>query len=237
MISSRTQCGSPVRRRQSTSAIAAIIVCIVSGSRLRAVAVLFAVLAGSQLGHAIVYYARFGLDAGTRESTGVHSYLPALAGGLSAAFGVLLMTSLLAVAAARALGPVPAGCRRRTTLRFFDLLPPLFAAQLLVFIGQETIEGLAGGGGHLPSVVELLFWGALGQLPASAIAAATVAWLLTRLEAAWTAFLTGASRLLNEPLTPAPERAALPEPAAALRLASAFPSAFRKRGPPLCSNP
>jgi hypothetical protein len=209
----------------------------VSGFRLRAVAVLFGVLAGSQLGHAIVYYARFGLDAGTRQSTGVHSYLPALAGGLSAALGVLLMTSLLAVAAARALGPVPAGCQRRPTVRFFDLLSALFVAQLVMFSGQETIESLAAGGGHLPSVGELVFWGALGQLPASAIAAAVVAWLLTRLEAAWTAVVDGVSLLFSEPPAPALELAALPEPAAAVRLASAFPSAFRKRGPPVCSNP
>ena len=208
-----------------------------SGFRLRSVAVLLAVLAGSQLGHAIVYYARFGLDAGALQSTGVHSYFPALAGGLSAALGVLLMSSLLAVAAARAMEPVPPGCRRRTTLRFFDLLPALFAAQLLVFACQETIEGLAGGGGHLPSMVELLFWGALGQLPASALAAATVAWLLTRLERAWTAVLEGAWRLFKEPPSPALQRAATPEPAAAIWLASAFPAAFRKRGPPLCSNP
>ncbi len=237
MTSSQTRFGSSARCRQSTSSVAAIILCIVSGFRLRAAAVLLAVLAGSQLGHAIVYYARFGLDAGARQSTGVHSYFPALAGGLSAALGVLLMASLLVVAAARAMEPVPAGCRRRTTLRFFDLLPALFAAQLLVFAGQETIESLAAGGGHLPSMVELLFWGALGQLPAAAIAAAIVAWLLTGLEAAWTALLEGVWRLLNEPPPPALQRAALPEPAAALRLASAFPSAFRKRGPPLCSNP
>lgn len=206
------------------------------GSRLRVIVALFAILAGSQLGHAIVYYTRFGLGAGNRQSAGVHSYFPALAGGLSAALGILLMTGLLVIAAARSLGPVPVGCRRRATLRFFDLLSALFVVQLLVFAGQETIEGLAAGGRHLPSVIELLFWGSLGQLPAAAITAAVITWLFTRLEEAWTILLDGAARMLHEHSTPALERASRPDPTAALRLASAFPSAFCNRGPPLCSN-
>jgi hypothetical protein len=213
-----------------------MIVGVMRGSRLRAVAVLLAILAGSQLGHAIVYLARYGLDAGRLQSTGVHSYLPALAGVLSGVLGVLLMTSLLVVAAARALEPAHAGWRRRATLRFFDLLPALFAAQLLVFVVQETIEGLAAGGGHLPSVVEVLFWGTLGQLPAAAVAAAAVAWLLARLEAAWTVLVGGVARLIHEP-APALQRAIRPEPAPARRLASTFPSAFRKRGPPALLDP
>lgn len=207
---------------------------IMGRSRLRVIAVTVAILAGSQLGHAIAYYMRFGLDAGSRQSQGVHSYLPTLAGGLSAALGVLLMTGLLVIAAARSLGPLHIGYRRRATLRFSDLLPALFAVQFVVFAGQETIESVAAGGGHLPSAVELLFWGTVGQLPAAAIAAALVTWLLTRLEAAWTILLDGAKRLFQEPPAPALVGPARPEPAPVLRLASAFPSAFRKRGPPLC---
>jgi hypothetical protein len=208
---------------------------VVWGSRRRLIAVPAAVLAGSQLGHAFAYYARFGLEATSRQSEGVHAYLPTLAGVVSAGIGGLLMTSLLVIAAARCLGPQRAGWRRRATLRFSDLLPALFVAQLLVFSGQETVESLAAGGGHLPSVLELLFWGALGQLPAAAIAAGVLAWLLSRLEAAWTVLLDGAARLLQDPFTPAIAGPPRPAPAANLRLASAFPSAFRKRGPPLCS--
>jgi hypothetical protein len=210
---------------------------IVWGSKLRFVAVPVAILAGSQLGHAIAYYARFGLEAGGRQSqAGVHSYLPTLVGVLSGALGVLLMTGLLLVAAARSLGPQQVGHRRRATLRFSDLLPALFAAQLVVFAGQETIESIAAGGGHLPSAIELLFWGTLGQLPAAAIAAGVLAWLLTRVEAAWTVLLQGAAAALGGPATPTIVALLGPAPAAALRLASACPSAFRKRGPPLCSN-
>jgi hypothetical protein len=206
------------------------------GSRLRCVAVLLAVLAGSQLGHAIAYYARFGLDAGSLQSRGAHWYLPALAGVLSALLGVLVMTSLVVVAMGRSLGPVPAGYRRRATLRFFDLLPVLFTIQLLLFAGQEMAEGLAAGGGHLPSAGDLLFWGALGQLPAATIAAAVLSWLLTRLEAAWSILLEGVTRLLPEPWVPVVERAGTPVAGPALRLAVVFPAAFRKRGPPASSD-
>jgi hypothetical protein len=214
-----------------------MIVGIVWGSRLRFVAVPAAILAGSQVGHALAYYVRFGVEAGSRQSQGIHSYLPTFAGVVSAGLGVLLMAGLLVIAAARSLGPHQAGCRRRATLRFSDLLPALFAAQLLVFAGQETIESMAAGGGHLPSAVELLFWGTLGQLPAAAIAAGVLTWLLTRLEAAWTVLLSGAAFLLGDPSTPTIVGSLRPAANAARRLASAFPSAFRKRGPPLCSNP
>ena len=207
-----------------------------SGSRLRVIAVPVAIVAGSQLGHALAYYARFGMDAGSRQSHGIHSYLPTLAGVVSASIGVLLMTSLLVLAAARSLGPRQAGYRRRATMRFSDLLPAMFVAQLAVFGCQETIESLVAGA-HLPSALELLLWGTLGQLPAAAVASGLVAWLLSRLEAAWTTLLDGVARLFCEPPPPANVGSAPPGPAASLLLASAFPSAFRKRGPPLCSIP
>src|SRR5262249_5078071 len=124
--------------------------------------------------------------------------------------------------------------RLRATARFFDLLPALFAAQLLVFMGQESIESLAAGG-HLPSLVELLVWGAFGQLPAAALATAALTWLLARLETAHAALLDRAARLLGDPAPLTPGRPARPE-RPALPLASTFPAAFLKRGPPLCSN-
>jgi len=210
---------------------------IMGGLRLRAIVPLLALLAGSQLGHAMAYYARFGLDAGRLQSAGAHWYLPALAGGLSAALGVVVMTSLAAVAVARSLGPVPTGYRRRATVRFFDLLPVFFTVQLVLFAGQETAEGLAAGWGHLPSVGELLIWGALGQLPAAAAAAAVACWLLTRLEAAWTILLERAVRSLPEPLAPVVERVVRLDVGPALRLKTAFPAAFRKRGPPNLPGP
>jgi hypothetical protein len=116
-------------------------------------------------------------------------------------------------------------------VRCFDLLPSLFAAQLLVFFCQETIESWAAGG-HIPSMIELLLWGTLGQLPAAVVAAAAVSWLLTRLEDAWTVLVEGAIILPRQPSTPALDEASRPEPSPARRLGCTFPSAFQKRGPP-----
>ena len=202
------------------------------GSRLRRAAILIALLAGSQLGHAIVYAARFGVDAGSRQASGVHGYFPPLTAAISAVLGAFLMSALLAMAAARSLRPAAAVCRVRATTRFFDILPLLFAAQVGLFIGQETIEGLVAYGGHVASPLELLYWGTLGQLPAATIAAAILTWFLARLEGAWSVLMDGAIRVFHRTLTPVRERAARPKADGAVRLASAYPSAFRKRGPP-----
>jgi hypothetical protein len=210
--------------------------CNVWGVRLRRIAVLFAVFASSQLGHALTYFARFGAHAPTYQSSGVHGYYPTLATGLGAVMGVVLLVSLAIVAAARCTLLAPAGYRPRATVRFIDVLAAAFAVQLMVFVGQETIEALAAGHA-VPSVGELLLWGALGQLPAAAIAAAVIAWLLARLEAAWTAMVEGAPRVLVQSAPPLPECATRSRVDARLQLGSAFPSAFRKRGPPLPVQP
>jgi len=191
-----------------------------------------AAVAASQLGHALVYYARFGSSASGAQSAGVHAYFPTLAALLSAGLGAVLMAGLVLAGATRSLGLGPAARRARPTAAFFDLLPALFAVQLVVFMSQEAIEAMAAGG-PVPSVVELLFWGALGQLPTAVIAAAVLRWLLARLESVWATFLDGAARLVDEHLTPALERATLAGgPAPVRRLASACPSALLKRGPP-----
>lgn len=203
---------------------------VVWGSRLRWLAVAAAVAGGSQLGHALVYLARFGLGAGAHQSAGAHGYYPMLTAGISAAVGGLLTIALVLVAAARTL-PGPGAGRTRATARFTDLVPLLFVAQLVVFMGQETLEALAAGG-TVPSAIELLLWGTLGQLPAAATAAAVACWLLARVEAARTALAVALAELIDRPAPPALVLAAHAEPAPRLALASAFPAAFRKRGPP-----
>jgi hypothetical protein len=165
----------------------------------------------------------------------VHAYFPTLTAVLGAGAGGVLIACLVVVAAARMLPRRPVIYRPVATIRFVDLLPALFAAQLVVFMAQETIEAVAAGS-HIPSVVDLLFWGTLGQLPAAAIAAGIIRWLLARLEAAWAVYLHGLVHLVPEPPVPVPACAGRPEPASTLRLVSTFPAAFRKRGPPLCSN-
>jgi hypothetical protein len=199
---------------------------------LRRTSALLAIVAGSQLGHTLVYSAKYGAAVARYQSSGVHAYLPTLTASIGAALGVVLMTGLLIVAAARWMVPAPAGLRRRSTMRFLDVLAMAFIAQLIIFISQETIEALAAGQAA-PSLTDLLLWGAFGQLPAAVVAAAVITWLLTRLEAAWSALAEAVPRLLTEPFTPdgAPETRLAGDGRA--RLGSAFPAAFRKRGPPL----
>jgi hypothetical protein len=188
-------------------------------------------IAASQLGHAIVYTLRFGAGAPAAQSTGAHGYFPALSLLLTAAVGGGLVAALALLAAARAFAVVPPGWRRRSAVRVFDVLPTLFLVQLLVFATQESLETVASGGAF-PSLVELLFWGAIGQLPAALLGALVISWLSSRLEEAWTLLVTAAAHYAGA-LTPlAPGRAPRPRPAAGLALASVSPAALRKRGPP-----
>jgi hypothetical protein len=202
------------------------------GTWLRRALVLFAIVAGSQLGHWLVYTARYGSDAGWIQSTGVHGYFPALTAGLGAVLGGVLMAGLLLAAAARWMVPVPTGFRRRGTVRFLDVVAAAFVVQLVLFVGQENIEALAAGHAASP-LSEQLLWGAFGQLPAAAVAAAAITWLLTRLEAAWTAVARGVPRLLPEPSPPVDVRPVRSGAGGRRHLDSAAPSAFRKRGPPI----
>jgi hypothetical protein len=204
---------------------------MMGGRTLRWLAVVLSVLAGSQLGHGLVYSARYGLDAGRYESVGVHAYFPMLATPLGAVVGVGLMVGLLLVAAARSLWLTQPGSRMRGTVRFVDVLAVAFVAQLAVFICQETIEALAAGR-PVPTVGDQILWGALGQLPAAVVAAAAIVWLLTRVEEACTALVEAAPRLAFKPRDAALASGGRPESDGRLRLGSVFASAFRKRGPP-----
>ena len=198
---------------------------------MRRLAIATTIVAGSQLGHALAYLVRFGSAAGERQAAGVHAYFPGLIGAVSAGIGGALMACLVLVAAARLLRGARPGHRSRRAVGFLDLLPALFVCQLLVFMGQETIESFAGGG-PVPSVVEQLLWGSLGQLPAACAAAAVLSWLSARTEAAWDVLLAAVARLAPEPFLAIPMRGQRLDAAPVRALTSAFPSAFRKRGPP-----
>ena len=189
-------------------------------------------IAGSQLGHAVVYWLRFGATAADRQAAGAHAYFPALSGVLSLAVGGGLMSALLLVAAAWVISGTPSGHRRRPTVRAFDVLPGLFLAQMVVFVGQEVAETLLAHE-SVPSVLELLLYGTAGQLPAAALGAVVIRWLSARLESAWTVLVAGVAGTVPQPLTPAVRPRRRPAPARSLALASTFPGAFRKRGPPV----
>lgn len=204
----------------------------VERSRLRSIALPIVGVAGSQLGHAVAFFLKYGSTAAGTQTSGVHAYFPTLTAVLSALVGGGLMAALILLATVRLVDSAPIGYRRRRATRVFDILPTLFVAQLAVFVGQEMIETLAAGG-PIPSVIELLFWGAVGQLPAALLAACVVSWFSARIEAAWTCLVAAAARILPEPAMPAREPAQRPEPVLSLTLAATFPPAFQKRGPPV----
>lgn len=199
---------------------------------LRRIALPIVAVAGSQLGHAVAFFLKYGFAAAGRQTSGVHGYFPTLSAALSALVGGGLMAALILLATVRLVDSAPIGYRRRRATRVFDILPTLFVAQLATFVCQEMIETLAAGG-PIPSVIELLFWGAIGQLPAALLAAFVVSWLSARIEAAWTCLVAAAARIIPEPATPARELAQRPEPVLSLTLAATFPPAFQKRGPPV----
>lgn len=203
----------------------------VGASKLRRLTLCVTVIAGSQLGHAASYFVRFGASAASQESAGMHTYYPALSGTLSAIVGGALMACMLVLAAAQVMRGASQGRRARRSVKIGDVLPALFTAQLLLFVGQETVECLVGGRA-IPSPIEEILWGVFGQLPAALLASIVVSWLSARMHEAWAVLVSCSARLVQHGLALLPPRRPRPAPHAAPALASTFPRAFRKRGPP-----
>jgi hypothetical protein len=160
----------------------------------------------------------------------VHFYYPAISATTSALTGGILMTCLALLAAAQVLRGAAPGRRLRRTTTIGSVLPMLFTAQLVLFIGQETVESLIAG--CVPSPVEMLLWGIVGQLPAAIVAAALVSWLSARMEAAWDVIVSASAELVADHLTGVRETCPAPASPVSPALTSTFPGAFRKRGPP-----
>jgi hypothetical protein len=200
----------------------------------RGLAVIGLALAGTEAGHLLAYQLRYGARAFAIQSTGVHAYLPAL---LKTAFGAvaLCLISGLLIAGAAHLLARGQGRRHAGGGTFIGLLATLFTLQLVLYIGQEVAEAIAGG--VTPgSAANLLLWGMVGQLPVAVAVAAALRWLWTRVETA-ASELASVARVLLPASAPAPlaavvvrdhERALLPAPAARLT--------FVKRGPPTSSS-
>jgi hypothetical protein len=146
------------------------------GRRLPWKAIPAAALAGSQLGHLLVYTLRLGPEGLAASGSGAHGYLPSLATALAGLTGASFLAALAVLAASRILAA--RGGRGVVFERpsVFDLLAVLFAAQLCLFAVQETAEALLTGR-VVRSVADLLLWGTLGQLPIAALAALALSWL------------------------------------------------------------
>ncbi|TMC13318.1 MAG: hypothetical protein E6J41_00790 [Chloroflexi bacterium] len=179
------------------------------GDRARRAALPVTAVAAAEVGHWLVYRARFGAGPVPGSVQTAHGYLPAL----------------LTVVSAEGRRSV-----RRPAL--IDLWACLFVLQLVIFGIQESMEATAAGGATL-SPAELLLWGVLGQLPASLLAALLSRWAATRFEIALDRLRAGPSEPAAVRLAAAapPLRRAVHRPLPA----EAAGAGLRERGPPRLS--
>ncbi len=198
-------------------------------SRRTALAVLGVGILGSQAGHLLAFQVRFGSAAQHLQSTGAHAYFPLLAKTAFGAIAIVFLSGIFVIGLARAL---QGSSRRRTRdgPAYIELLATLFTIQLACFISQEVAESLAAGT-PVDSAANLVLWGALGQLPVAAVAAAALAWLWTRFESAvdelravLAVVQAPQAVVVAMPLGPAPDRALL--------LSQVAGGSLVKRGPP-----
>lgn len=168
--------------------------------RRAALAVLAFGLVGSQAGHALAYQLRFGDTAQAIQSSGVHTYFPALAKTAVGAAALALIAGLLIVGFAR----VVAGRRIETEAAppFIRLLAALYTLQLALFAGQETAEAFINGA-PASSAAGLLLWGTVGQLPVALVGALALRWLVARLGPALARVARYARAFQLLPYTPA----------------------------------
>jgi len=203
--------------------------------RLAGLATPIVVLAASQVGHLLAWELRQGPRALALDRSGAHGYVPGLMTVALGAAGALCLAALLLVAGARAAGAgrprAIAGQRRAPSL---ERPAVLFALQLAVFLLQEILEA-AVGGRAMPSAVDLLLWGSLGQLPAAFLAALVLSWAGPRVEAAVAELADAAGRPLMPPRPARSPRVWLPAQPD-LRPRPTAP-AVRQRGPPALPRP
>jgi hypothetical protein len=188
-------------------------------------------LLGSQAGHLLAYQLMFGARAQQLQSTGPHAYFPLVVKTTLGAAVVALIGCLVIIGLARFLSGK--SVRSTSEASYLSLLAFLFSIQLTAFAAQEVGEAMAAGV-PIPSVAQLLLWGALGQLPVAVMAALALRWLCTRVEAA-----VGAIRDVVEAGAPAGPAFApvafsvLAAPDRAVLLSRIAGASLAKRGPPL----
>ena len=201
--------------------------------RPKAFAVVGLALLGSQAGHLLTYWMRFGAAAQQVQSTGAHSYFPLLVKtslGVTAglALAALFLVGLARVVSGRQVRPA-------AQISFAGLLAGLFTFQLAAFAVQEVGESMVAGS-TAGSAADLLLWGTAGQLPIAILAALALRWLGTRVEVAVgairevvgaTVSLPPAPALVQVPVNVASDRALLLSRVAGMSLV--------RRGPPSSS--
>jgi len=202
--------------------------------RSRVLQLLTVGVAGSQAGHLVAYQARLGGSALAAQSAGAHAYfLPAFTSVVGAA-GASVLAAVLLIAWARLVAGRRLGLQAQPGWRTLDLLPLLFVLQLGVYAGQETLEAITYGTSP-PALVDLLLWGALGQLPVAALGAVALAWISTGLEGAFVAVDARLAELQPRLLAPAMAARAAGTSDLAGLLAQCAGASLAKRGPPFTS--
>jgi hypothetical protein len=193
------------------------------------VAALLVALPMSQLGHLFAYALRFGPEAAARQSTGAHTYFPAVLQAGTAAIGAALLVLLLLLGLARFM----VGLRNE---RMPDggwpvapLLLTLLAAQLAIFAGQEMAEAALAGLPAAPAQY-LAGWGVAGHLPVALLTALGLSWISARVRRA-------VRRLRRaRPATLFPRGTVRPAlgwaPATVRGFVAIAPAGFVTRGPP-----
>jgi hypothetical protein len=188
-------------------------------------------LIAAQAGHLVAYSLRFGGAALDVQATGAHWYFLSVAKtalGLAAlaALVVLLVIGFGRLAVGRRLEP-----DRNTP--FIRTLAAMYTLQLGVFVVQETVEAMAGGG-HLGSAPALMLWGAIGQLPVALAVTIALRWLGVRVRPALAAIRLATLPIVHEILC------ALSAPAPRIATVTVAPryllaGGLRRRGPPISS--
>jgi hypothetical protein len=200
------------------------------GRRLPWRAIPPAALAGSQLGHLLVYVLRLGPEGVAASGSAAHSYLPALATAVAGGVGGVFLAALAVLGAARFVTVRGRGARVFERPPVLDLTAALFAIQLALFALQETAEA-ALTGGPAPSAGDLLLWGTLGQLPIAALAGLALSWLAASFRRALADLSSGSASAGLAPASRLPPRAPLfPTPAPAPAWSPG--RTLRRRGPP-----
>lgn len=197
--------------------------------RRRLLPILAIGLVGSQAGHLLAYQLRFGPAAQHLQSTGAHSYLPAVIKTSLGVTAALALTALFTLGLARVLSG--RAIRRGSAPDYVRLVAALYTVQLAFFAGQEVGETLLAGM-PVDSVTNLLLWGTLGQLPVAAVAAAGLRWLLVHLETAAAEIRIALAVTPGLEASPAVVVAVWIAPRRSSILDSVAGASLAKRGPP-----
>jgi hypothetical protein len=164
----------------------------------------------------------------------VHAYFPELLRFSVGAVAMVLLLGLLAVGAGRLLLGRGLGLRAVGGQGVRSLFLVAAVVQLDCYLVQETVETLVAREPYtFSTLLSILSWGMVGQLPLAALLAYALAWLSVRLETVAARVWSAVRYCAGSVPGTAPVVMAVPLPAPASRAVSMVArQALPKRGPP-----